>query len=66
MLKLKSSLIKNSKKIDKFFDKNLPKPFGMHKKLLQAMRYATIGSGKKIRGFYGHKPLRDNNVNKTQ
>ena len=21
---------------------------------------------KKIRGFYGHKPLRDNNVNKTQ
>ena len=51
MLKLKSSLIKNSKKIDKFFDKNLPKPFGMHKKLLQAMRYSTIGSGKKIRGF---------------
>lgn len=48
---LKASLIKNSKDIDKFFDINLPKPKGIHKKLLQAMRYSTIGAGKKIRGF---------------
>ena len=25
-----------------------------------------INERKKIRGFHGHKPLRDNNVNKTQ
>ena len=48
---LKASLIKNSKDIDKFLDINLPKPKGIHKKLLQAMRYSTIGAGKKIRGF---------------
>ena len=48
---LKASLIKNSKDIDEFLDINLPKPKGIHKKLLQAMRYSTIGAGKKIRGF---------------
>ena len=48
---LKASLIKNSQDIDKFFDINLPKPKGIHQKLLQAMRYSTIGAGKKIRGF---------------
>ena len=27
------------------FDVNLPKPIGIHNKLLQAMRYSTIGAG---------------------
>ena len=51
MKQLQTALENNSKKIDKFFDFYLPVPIGMHKKLLEAMRYSTIGSGKKIRGF---------------
>ena len=51
MKQLQTALEKNSKKIDKFFDSHLPTPSGLQKKLLEAMRYSTIGSGKKIRGF---------------
>ena len=51
MNQLQVALENNSKKIDKFFDFYLLPPVGMHKKLLEAMRYSTIGSGKKIRGF---------------
>ena len=51
MKQLQTALENNSKKIDKFFDLNLPAPIGINKKLLKAIRYSTIGSGKKIRGF---------------
>ncbi len=51
MKQLQTALAKNSKKIDKFFDFYLPIPKGLQKKLIDAMRYSTIGSGKKIRGF---------------
>ena len=48
MKQLQTALAKNSKKIDKFFDFYLPIPKGLQKKLIDAMRYSTIGSGKKI------------------
>ena len=51
MRELQTALEKNSKKIDKFFHSHLPTPSGLQKQLLEAMRYSTIGSGKKIRGF---------------
>ena len=51
MLHFKEILSKNSKNLDKFFNYNLPNSSRLNKKLIQAMRYSTIGSGKKIRGF---------------
>ena len=41
----------NSEKVDSFIKKNLPKSEGLNKKLIQAMRYSILGSGKKIRSF---------------
>ena len=48
---LQSALLENSKKIDIFFDSHLPNTINIHKKLIEAMRYSTIGLGKKMRGF---------------
>ena len=59
-----SSVSRWSKDIPDF-----PKPFLMSPNkvvwdLREVLRY--IIERKKIRGFLGHKPQRDNNVNKTQ
>ena len=51
MKQLHDALEKNSKLIDNFLNSHLPKPFGLNKKLIDAMRYSILGSGKKIRGF---------------
>ena len=41
----------NSEKVDSFIKKNLPKSEGLNKKLIQAIKYSILGSGKKIRSF---------------
>jgi len=46
-----NTLLKNSEIVDHFIKKNLPKSEGLSKKLIQAIRYSVIGSGKKIRSF---------------
>ena len=46
-----NTLLKNSERVDSFIKKNLPKSEGLNKKLIQAMRYSILGSGKKIRSF---------------
>ena len=44
-------LIRNSEIVDNFIKKNLPKSEGLNKKLIQAIKYSILGSGKKIRSF---------------
>ncbi len=44
-------LLKNSEEVDSFIKKNLPKNIGLNKKLIQAIKYSILGSGKKIRSF---------------
>ena len=59
-----STITRWSKEIPEF-----PKPFplGPNKVMWDRIEIDDyINERKKIRGFYGHKPLRDNNVNKTQ
>ena len=46
-----NALLRNSEIIDNFIKKNLPKSEGLNKKLLQAIKYSILGSGKKIRSF---------------
>ena len=53
-LKIKNfqnTLLKNSEEVDTFIKKNLPKNEGLNKKLIQAIKYSILGSGKKIRSF---------------
>ncbi len=46
-----NTLLKNSEEVDYFIKKNLPRNEGLNKKLIQAMKYSILGSGKKIRSF---------------
>ena len=46
-----NTLLRNSKEVDSFIKKNLPKNKGLNKKLIQAIKYSILGSGKKIRSF---------------
>ena len=46
-----NTLLKNSERVDSFIKKNLPKSEGLNKKLIQAIKYSILGSGKKIRSF---------------
>ena len=46
-----NTLLKNSEEVDSFIKKNLPKHEGLNKKLIQAIKYSILGSGKKIRSF---------------
>ncbi len=51
MKQLKDALKHNSKNIDDFFIKNLPKETGLHSNLLKSIKYSLVGSGKKLRGY---------------
>ena len=44
-------LLINSENVDNFIKKNLPKSEGLNKKLINAIKYSILGSGKKIRSF---------------
>ena len=46
-----NTLLKNSEEVDYFIKKNLPRNEGLNKKLIQAIKYSILGSGKKIRSF---------------
>ena len=46
-----NTLLRNSEEVDSFIKKNLPRNKGLNKKLIQAIKYSIIGSGKKIRSF---------------
>ncbi len=46
-----STLLRNSKEVDSFIKKNLPMNEGLNKRLIQAIKYSILGSGKKIRSF---------------
>ena len=49
--KFQKDLANNSEVIDNFLNLNLPAGNGLNEKLLKAMRYSLLGSGKKIRSF---------------
>ena len=46
-----NTLLKNSEEVDSFIKKNLPRNEGLNKKLIQAIKYSILGSGKRIRSF---------------
>ena len=46
-----NTLLKNSEEVDSFIKKNLPRNEGLNKKLIQAIKYSILGSGKKVRSF---------------
>ena len=46
-----NTLFRNSEEVDFFIKKNLPRNEGLNKKLIQAIKYSILGSGKKIRSF---------------
>ena len=46
-----NTLLRNSEEVDSFIKKNLPRNEGLNKKLIQAIKYSILGSGKKIRSF---------------
>ena len=46
-----NTLLKNSETVDNFIKINLPKSEGLNKKLIKAIKYSILGSGKKIRSF---------------
>ncbi len=48
---LKDKLVEARTLLDESFDKNLSLPEGKEKRLLEAMRYSTIGGGKAFRAF---------------
>ncbi len=51
MIEFQNMLEKNSQEIDRFLDVYLPSGNGLNSKLLEAMRYSSISSGKKIRAY---------------
>ena len=51
MIEFQNKLEKNSQKIDRFLDTYLPNSNGLNSKLFEAMRYSSIGGGKKIRAY---------------
>ena len=46
-----NTLLRNSEEVDSFIKTNLPRNEGLNKKLIQAIKYSILGSGKKIRSF---------------
>ena len=46
-----NTLLKNSENVDNFIKKNLPRSKGLNEKLIKAINYSILGSGKKIRSF---------------
>ena len=46
-----NTLLKNSEEVDSFIKKHLPRNEGLNKKLIQAIKYSILGSGKKVRSF---------------
>ena len=46
-----NKLLKNSEEVDSFIKKNLPRNEGLNKKLIQAIKYSILGSGKKSEVF---------------
>ena len=48
---LQNTLLRNSEEVDAFIKKNLPKNKGLNKKLIQAIKYSILGSGKKNQKF---------------
>ncbi len=46
-----NTLLKNSETVDNFIKKNLPQSEGLNKKLIEAIKYAILGSGKKNKKF---------------
>ena len=64
--KYQNILLKNSEVVDNFINENLPKSQGLSKKLIEAMRYSILGSGKKIRSSLiielGKTILETNNI----
>ncbi len=46
-----NTLSRNSEKVDNFIKKNLPRSKGLNEKLIKAINYSILGSGKKIRSF---------------
>ena len=46
-----NTLLKNSEEVDSFIKKNLPRNGGLNNKLIEAIKYSILGSGKKIRSF---------------
>ena len=62
-----NTLLRNSENIDNFIKKNLPKSKGLNEKLIRAIKYSILGSGKKIRSFLiiesGKAVLNVNNLN---
>ena len=67
--KFKKDLLKNSEVIDNFLNLNLSIGDKLNRRLLKAMRYSLLGSGKKIRSFLlvetGKMISNLNNVNST-
>ena len=62
-----NTLLKNSENVDNFIKKNLPRSKGLNEKLIKAINYSILGSGKKIRSFLiiesGKVVLNVNNLN---
>ena len=46
-----NTLLKNSENVDNFIKTNLPSSKGLNEKLIKAINYSILGSGKKIRSF---------------
>ena len=46
-----NTLLRNSENVDNFIKKNLPRSRGLNEKLIKAINYSILGSGKKIRSF---------------
>jgi len=46
-----NTLLRNSEEVDSFIKKNLPRSEGLNNKLIKAIKYSILGSGKKIRSF---------------
>ena len=46
-----NTLLQNSETVDNYIKKKLPKGAGLNNKLIEAIKYAILGSGKKIRSF---------------
>ena len=44
-------LLRNSENVDYFIENNLPRNEGLNKKLIEAIKYSILGSGKKSEAF---------------
>ena len=48
---LGEAMARTSRVVEEALDNLLPRPEGAEARLLEAMRYATLGGGKRMRGF---------------